>query len=150
MKKMNNIYSSLLICRFVRIIWFWFSPWQNQNHFRKSWFSIKTIQMKMILNQNHAHLWEWFVNSIGTFNWCWTTWFDSVCSRSKQCWPTWLYNMLDSVYGPLYKWLIKTMHKKWMNKCAGVAFIQNSWVHVKLHISYKTIKMLSCYFFNWL
>ena len=31
-----------------------------------------------------------------------------------------------------------------MNKCAGVAFIQTSWVHVKLHISYKTIKLKCC------
>ena len=32
-----------------------------------------------------------------TFNWCWTTWFGSVCSMSKQCWPTWQYSRLDSV-----------------------------------------------------
>ena len=50
-RKWKKIYSSLLICRFVRI-WFWFTPWKNQNHPRINWFLYQKSFILMILNPN--------------------------------------------------------------------------------------------------
>ena len=64
LKKMKKIYSTPLICRFARIIWFWFSPWKNRSHPWWNWLKIKIIKIKVISNQRSRH---WFWKSLFDF-----------------------------------------------------------------------------------